>query len=297
MFIKPITQLSLNCLARFLIIAPIASLFILVSSCGHEQKVVAESPTIKASAPAPLPKTTTPPPTSKPKPGDCAIIVTDDDIPSGSATAGALYVGEDELGRRLLTADVLSVAQGFRDAGYTCVEASDSHREALDAKFLAAQGIPVHTPDNEKTWKVPFIGPLGPQYRIAALVGFHAMASSKDGFRPHTVNDYVKSLTMNNREIGEVTIKAIGLQALGIPLVLVSGDHAAAAEAKAISSQIETVAVRWRLPDGNVAFLSEKEAKPILREAACVFRSMWTHIPEESGHTFRRKVDTHSGGK
>ncbi len=42
----------------------------------------------------------------EPGPGPCALIVTDDDIPSGSATAGALYVGEDALGRRLLTADV-----------------------------------------------------------------------------------------------------------------------------------------------------------------------------------------------
>src|SRR5258708_3350812 len=67
-----------------------------------------------------------------PQAESCALIETDDDITSGSATAGALFVGEDELGRRLLTSDVLAVAEGFREAGFSCVVVADSHANSRE---------------------------------------------------------------------------------------------------------------------------------------------------------------------
>ncbi len=213
-------------------------------------------------APASAPRAPTSAPSTR-----CALIVTDDDIPSGSATAGALYVGEDLLGRRLLTADVLAVAAGFREAGL-CVVVADSHDGAIDGARLAASEIPLLTPSDRARWTVPLIGTHGPRYVAAALVGFHARAGRQGGFRPHTVNDHVRAARIGDRPLGEVGALMIALSGLRLPVVLVSGDHAAAEEARAFAPGVEAVAVRWRRPDGGAGFLSEAEAPRVLREAA-----------------------------
>ncbi|OGQ14848.1 MAG: hypothetical protein A2138_21240 [Deltaproteobacteria bacterium RBG_16_71_12] len=195
----------------------------------------------------------------------CALVVTDDDIPSGSATAGALFVGEDELGRRLLTNDAIAVARGFVDAGFPCVVVADSHEGAIDAARVKAAGFRTTTP-TDPTWMWPLVGVAGPRYDVAALVGYHGRAGA-GGFRDHTLNDFV-SAEMNGKDIGEVELLALGLSALGTRVVLVTGDHAAVAEAKAASPTIESVAVRWRNVEGQSRFLSESEAPSILEAAA-----------------------------
>lgn len=197
----------------------------------------------------------------------CALIETDDDIPSGSATAGALFIGEDELGQRLLTSDVLSVAQGFRDAGYECIVVADSHERALDHKRLTEAGLRVITPSKDKDWRWPFFGVAGPQFKIAALVGFHARAGAP-GFRQHTVNDYIKRITIDGVEAGEIGMATLGLQAVGMLPVLVVGDEGAAAEARVFAPDARGVAVRWHDETGAVRFLSEAEAPAVLRSAA-----------------------------
>ena len=200
----------------------------------------------------------------------CAVIVTDDDIPSGSATAGALFVAEAALGKKLLTADVVAVARGFRAAGVRCVEVVDSHDGAIDPAPLAAMGVPVLTPSNlKKDWTWPFFGPMHLKPRsMAALVGYHSPAGSTDGFRAHTINDNVKGLWINGKPAGEVSHLILGLSALGVPVVLVTGDHNATAEAARLIPKIEQVTVRWRGPKGEAKFLSQAEAGARLASAA-----------------------------
>lgn len=208
------------------------------------------------------------PRTSQNVTGDaCALIETDDDITSGSATAGALYIGEDEVGRRLLTSDVLAVAQGFHDAGYRCVIVADSHDTAVDRERLIAAGLRVVRPGDGTGWRWPFFGVSGPEIKASALVGFHTRAGAP-GFRPHTVNDFIKRITIRGVESGEVGTAFLGHAAAGFPVVLVVGDEGATAEAKAFAPKAKAVAVRWHDEKGEVRFLSEAEAPEILRRAA-----------------------------
>jgi D-amino peptidase len=197
----------------------------------------------------------------------CALIETDDDITSGSATAGALFVGEDDLGRRLLTADVAAVAQGFRDAGYDCIVVADSHERALDHDRLVKLGLRVVSPATDREWRWPFFGVAGPEFKIAALVGFHARAGAR-GFRPHTVNDFVRRVTINGVETGEVGIAILGLSALGMSPVLVVGDEGAVVDARDIAPRVRAVAVRWHDETGATRFLSDVDAARVLRNAA-----------------------------
>ncbi len=202
-----------------------------------------------------------------PAPEPCALIVTDDDIPSGHGEAGALYMGTDTLGRTLLTADVVAVALGFRDAGLACVEVVDSHDGAIDPGPLDDIGVPLLTPSNTEAWTWPFVGSMVRTYTVAALVGYHSNAG-EPGFRPHTVNDSIRRLRIGGETVGEVAALALGLGAFGVPVVLVSGDHGATREALDVIPGVEGVTVRWFDESGDVAFLESEEAGQHLRAAA-----------------------------
>lgn len=260
--------------ARSLLFSPVLPLILAVASCGGA------GAGIKRPASAET---------------ECAVIVTDDDIPSGSATAGALFVPEAALGKKLLTADVVAVARGFRAAGVSCVEVVDSHDGAIDPAPLAAMGVPLLTPSNQKKdWTWPFIGPMHLKKRsMAALVGFHSPAGSKDGFRVHTVNDSIRGLWINGKPAGEVAHLIMGLSALGVPVVLVTGDHNATAEAAGLIPKVEQVTVRWRGKDGKAKFLTSAEAAVRLTDAA--HRAAGAgHRPIEFARPLRLELEVHS---
>ena len=209
----------------------------------------------------------------------CAIIVTDDDIPSGSPIAGALYVEEAAFGKGLLTADVVAAAQGFKKAGLTCVDVIDSHDGAIDPDPLGKIGVPVLTPSNTEGWVWPFLGPMKKKYVIAALIGFHSNAGQL-GFRAHTINDGIKALSIDSKTVGEVAHLLLGLGSFDIPVGLVSGDMNAVAEALGLCPQAGGVVVRWLSDQGETEFLSSEAAAQRLSQSAiqaverrgCLFR-------------------------
>ncbi len=209
----------------------------------------------------------TPAPLPPASPAPCGLIVTDDDIPSGSATAGALYVEEAAVGRALLTADVAAVARGFFDAGLGCVHVADSHDGAIDPGPLEALGVPLLTPTASEDWTWPFLGPMRAPYAAAALVGFHSNAGV-EGFRPHTINDSIRGLHVGGRTAGEVTHLSLGLAGFGVPVMMVSGDMNATAEAVSLLPGVEAVTVRWLDGEGEPAFLDSQRAGAALRAAA-----------------------------
>ncbi len=229
----------------------------------HSQTLPALAATLLLTACTHTPAAVSPAPPPQP----CALILTDDDIPSGSATAGALYVEDAELGRQLLTADVLAAARGFLRAGQSCVHVVDSHNGAIDPEPLAELGVSVLTPDNQQVWTWPFLGPMEADYAVAALMGFHSNAGA-EGFRPHTINDAIRSLSIQGRELGEVAHLSLGLAGMGIPVGLVSGDMNATAEARALNPDVQAVTVRWLDEDGQPAFSSSEEASSALDAAA-----------------------------
>jgi hypothetical protein len=133
---------------------------------------------------------------------------------------------------------------------------------------LSAQGIDLITPTSVEHWTWPFLGPTPPEGTIAALVGFHSRADQPTGFRPHTVNDSVETITIDERSVGEVALLMMGLAGLEVVVGVVSGDRNATEEASQLDSATETVSVRWRGANGSTSFMSSEEAGRALRAAA-----------------------------
>src|SRR6266487_3530425 len=148
-----------------------------------------------------------------------------------ASATGGLY---DE-GRRLYTEDINAAVRGAKAAGATEIVVMDHHGAGKGYNFnsLIAEEL---DPDCEfvvqEEW-TEYTGFLEQGVDAALLVGMHAMAGTPDGFMNHTVSgvDW-QNLWFNGTRVGETGINAALCGTWGCPVLLVTGDRAAAREAK-----------------------------------------------------------------
>jgi len=142
-------------------------------------------------------------------------------------------------GQRLLTNEVNAVARACYQAGATDITASDGH----GARFRF--GAP--------NW---ITGELDPLVRPATglreffeeeetdallIIGQHAMAGTLNGFLDHTgISKKICRFMVNGIEHGEPGYAALYAGAFGVPLIYLSGDEAACAEARRMFCPIVT---------------------------------------------------------
>lgn len=71
----------------------------------------------------------------------------------------------------------------------------------------------------------------------AFFLGYHAMAGTEKAILDHTYSsEVIYNLTINGRQTGETGMNALLCGALGVPVAMVSGDHALCCEAKSVLS-------------------------------------------------------------
>ena len=100
-------------------------------------------------------------------------------------------------------------------------------------------------------------------------VGAHAMAGTINGFLDHTQSsknwyNYI----VNGRKSGEIAQGAIFAGAFDVPFVMVSGDEAACAEAKAFLGDIECAVVKYGIGRNNARLVDLDEALRRIKNAA-----------------------------
>ncbi|NLW50867.1 MAG: M55 family metallopeptidase [Candidatus Brocadiaceae bacterium] len=110
---------------------------------------------------------------------------------------------------------------------------------------------------------------LDESFSASFAVGCHAMAGTINGFLDHTQS----SLTifhwyLNGRRIGEIEQTALSSAACGVPQVMVSGDEAACAEARAFFNPVETAAVKQGVGRNRAIAYPPDEARARIRDAA-----------------------------
>ncbi|MEM6392632.1 MAG: M55 family metallopeptidase [Planctomycetota bacterium] len=133
-----------------------------------------------------------------------------------------------QQGCRLLAAEINHAVDVCLDAGATSILVCDTHAAGgnLDPNLAhPAAEYETPAPDN------PMPG-LDPSFDGVFLLGHHGMAGS-DGFLEHTYSSaIVFSVTLGGRPIGEIGIEAAWAGGLGVPVLGVTGDQAAADEAR-----------------------------------------------------------------
>ena len=132
-----------------------------------------------------------------------------------------------EESRKLLTGEVNAAVEGLFDGGATDVVVWDGHDSsrtlsALDihpkARLLTGQPV---SPTLE----------LDPSYGAVIFIGQHAMAGAEKGVLSHSYSsEGIQNIWVNNKPVGEIGGRVMLAGALGIPVIMLSGDTAACKE-------------------------------------------------------------------
>jgi D-amino peptidase len=174
------------------------------------------------------------------------------------APSGRLY----EVGRELTTRECNAAVEGALAAGATEILVVDGHGAgAIDPRLLhPAARLLAGQPK-------PRAFGCDPSFDAAFVVGQHAMSNTDGGHLAHTNSWGVESWRLNGLLIGELGKEMLLFAACGVPTVLVTGDAACCAEARALVPEVETAAVKEGVRRGSATGLTA-EANARFNQAA-----------------------------
>ncbi|MFB7297595.1 M55 family metallopeptidase [Streptomyces rubiginosohelvolus] len=194
-----------------------------------------------------------------------------------------------QRGRELMTAEANAVIAGVLDAEPTAdVLVADAHGtfrnllpEQLDRRARLVRGKPR---------ALNMLAGLDEETDAALFVGYHVRAGEGPGVLAHTMNGEILDVRMTvnapsedvrtaGRSLGEIGLNAAMAGHLGVPVVLLSGDDAACAEAAELIPEAVTVPVKEALGMAAAVTLHPEEARDRLRRAAADAVSRRTEIP------------------
>jgi D-amino peptidase len=187
---------------------------------------------------------------------------------SGVVTGDQTSAGGPDYNRfrRLMTEEANAAIKGAIDAGATEIVVNDSHGSMRN---LLIEELDYHAKLISNNIK-----PMGMMQGIDAsfdaviFVGYHAKAGSAVGVLAHTGSGTVADLRINGRSVGEAGMNALAAGAFGVPVVMITGDQEAVAQARELVPNIEGVQVKEAI--GTTAALSSHPTviRPEIQNAA-----------------------------
>jgi D-amino peptidase len=145
--------------------------------------------------------------------------------------------------RKLMTAEVNAAIQGAAAGGATEFLVRDGHElsnnlllEELDSRAVLITG---------STAPLAMVQGVERGIDAAIFIGYHARAGSQNANLDHTWSSArVANVWLNGRLVGEFGLNSAVCGHFGVPVLMVSGDHALCAEAKEWVPEVETAAVK-----------------------------------------------------
>jgi D-amino peptidase len=177
------------------------------------------------------------------------------------------HAGEYNRFRRLMTAEANAAIDGALAAGAEAVLVNDSHwlmrnllaEELHPAAELLSGGPKLHS----------MVEGIDGGFDAALFVGYHARAGAHHAIIDHTYTSLVHEVRLNGHPVGELAINAALAGTYGVPVALVSGDQALAAEARELLGEaIETVVVKHAVGRFAARSLAQVEACRRIRAGA-----------------------------
>lgn len=170
-----------------------------------------------------------------------------------------------EESHKLLTGEINAAVDGLFDGGATEVVVWDGHDSsttlsALDinprARLLTGEPI---SPTLE----------LDSSYAAVIFIGQHAMAGAEKGILSHSYSsEGIQNIWVNGKAVGEIGGRVMLAGALGIPVVMLSGDTAACKELRDLVSGAECAEVKTGVSRTAGYTLSHPAACALIREKA-----------------------------
>lgn len=168
--------------------------------------------------------------------------------------------------REVMTAEVNAAIEAARAGGATEIVVADSHG---NMENLLLDKLP---PDVQVVRSSP--RPHGMMEGIDAtfagviFIGYHSSTTNPRGVRAHTLS----SANLADVRLGGVSMPESGLNAAlaghyGVPVLAISGDDAAVAEAQALIGDVEGAVVKWALGFHSARTLTPSAGREVIKAA------------------------------
>jgi len=169
--------------------------------------------------------------------------------------------------RRFMTEEVLAAIEGARAGGAGEILVSDSHGNGQNLL------IEMFPDDIEivRSWPRPLMMMEGidESFDGAVFIGYHAGTTNPDGVRAHTMSSArLADVRINGVSVPEAGINAAIAGHFGVPVIMLSGDNAIAAEAQAIIGDIETAVVKQAISFHSARTMTPAAAQALIRDTA-----------------------------
>lgn len=197
-------------------------------------------------------------------------IMTDMEGISGICRRGQCASGSEEWekSRPLVEADFNAAVAG--------AAAGEARRIVVNDAHGGGQGnIRIENMDERGEYERPLGGGnmmpalVDGKFDVGFHIGAHAMAGTQDAFLDHTQSSASwHNYWVNGEKWGELAQFAAYMGHFGVPMVLVTGDEAACAEARELLGKIETVPVKTALGRQLARCMPPKVAHRKIQEAA-----------------------------
>jgi D-amino peptidase len=146
------------------------------------------------------------------------------------------------LGRKLMTAEVNAVIDAIFAHGPAEILINDSHGDMRNLLHTELSPRVEYIQGNIKP--LGMVQGLNDSFDAVIFIGYHARAGTENGFLAHTGSGSVKGLWLNGVEVGEGGLNAFFASALGVPVILASGDMTFAAQIAETIPGIRTVSTK-----------------------------------------------------
>jgi len=168
--------------------------------------------------------------------------------------------------RKLMTADANAAVEGALAGGATDIVVNDSHSN-MD-NILIEELNPAARLISGSPKQFSMMEGIGADVDAVFLVGYHARAGSAPAVHDHTWMGSIFNATLNGQPMGEIRLNASLAGHFNAPVVLVTGDQLATAEAREVLGDVETVTVKIAVGRNAADCLPPAKTAPIIRQAA-----------------------------
>ncbi len=197
------------------------------------------------------------------------LIAADMEGISGVVSWEQVTPGQPEYARfrQLMTGDVNAAVKGAYEAGATDVIVTDGHGgnlnllvEELDPRARLNSGGPAPLSMVQ--------GVDEPDVKGVLFVGYHARAGASPAILDHTWALSVTNLWLNGQLVGEIGLNAAVCGYFSAPVVMISGDQTATAEAVELLGDLEVAIVKQARGQQAAGCLPPERARQNIFRAA-----------------------------
>jgi D-amino peptidase len=166
--------------------------------------------------------------------------------------------------RQLLTGEINAAVEGFLAGGADEVLVWDGHDGSQTLSTLT-----IHPRARLVMGGLGASMLMERKFTAVAYVGQHSRANVRGGIMAHSYSSLgIQNMMLNGRPVGEIDVIAAMAGHFGTPVIMLTGDQAAADELREIVPDAEVAVVKEGIGRYNCISLSAQAARDLIRDTA-----------------------------